>query len=122
LEEENARRRAIASRYGGSLRELPVTPLTIRDGSVPARHLYPIRTERRDDLRRHLEARGVETAIHYPLPLHLQPAYAFLGYQRGDFPISERACETVLSLPIYPALSDEQVDVVTSAIREFFTQ
>jgi aminotransferase EvaB len=122
LEEENARRRAIAARYDASFRELPVTLLAIREGAVPARHLYVIRTPRRDDLRGFLEARGIETAIHYPVPLHLQPAYAFLGHRRGDFPVSEQASETVVSLPIHPSLSEEQVGLVISAVREFFAE
>jgi dTDP-4-amino-4,6-dideoxygalactose transaminase len=120
LEEENARRRSIAKRYDESFRDLPVTILEIREGSVPARHLYPLRAARRDDLRAHLDSRGIETAVHYPVPLHLQPAYAFLGHQRGDFPVSEQASESVLSLPIHPTLSDEQVELVIEAVAEFF--
>ena len=65
---------------------------------------------------------GIETAVHYPVPLHLQPAWSFLGHRRGDFPVSEEACETVLSLPIYPTLSDEQQDAVVSGVREFFRE
>jgi len=120
LDDENKRRRAIASRYDEGFRGLPVSLLEMQEGTVSARHLYPVRTERRDELRAFLESRGIETAVHYPLPLHLQPAYAFLGNQRGDFPVSERACETVLSLPIYPSLSDEQVDLVIATVSEFF--
>lgn len=120
LDDENARRRAIAARYDASFRELPVTLLSIREGAVPARHLYVIRTDRREALRQFLVARGVETAVHYPVPLHLQPAYAFLGHRRGDFPVSERASETVLSLPIHPSLSEEQVDLVVAAVKDFF--
>jgi dTDP-4-amino-4,6-dideoxygalactose transaminase len=92
----------------------------VRAGSVPARHLYAIRCERRDALREHLAARGVETGIHYPVPLHLQPAYAFLGYRAGDFPVSERACATVLSLPLHGGLSDADADFVAGSVREFF--
>ena len=120
LEKENARRREIARRYDESFRDLPLRSLASRPGALPACHLYPVRTDRRDDLRLHLSARGVETGIHYPLPLHLQPAYSFLGYRKGDFPVSERACETLLSLPIYPALTQDQVDLVIAAVREFF--
>jgi dTDP-4-amino-4,6-dideoxygalactose transaminase len=79
-----------------------------------------VRTNRRDELRRFLSERGVETGIHYPVPLHLQPAYAFLGGRCGDFPVSEEACETVLSLPVAPALTDEQVRIVIDSVREFF--
>jgi dTDP-4-amino-4,6-dideoxygalactose transaminase len=120
LEDENKRRRTIAARYDKGFQKLPVTLLEMRDGAVSARHLYPIRTDRRDDLRVFLESRGIETAVHYPIPLHLQPAYSFLGNRRGDFPVSERASETVLSLPIYPSLSDDQVDLVIAAVAEFF--
>jgi dTDP-4-amino-4,6-dideoxygalactose transaminase len=87
---------------------------------VPARHLYPVRLAKRDALREHLQARGIETAVHYPVPLHLQPGYAFLGGKKGDFPVSEAACETVVSLPCHPMLTDEQVESVVAAVGEFF--
>jgi len=92
----------------------------VRPGSVSARHLYPIRTPRRDALREHLSARGIETFVHYPVPLHLQPAYAFLGYRAGDFPVSEEACATVLSLPLHGGLADADADFVAASVREFF--
>jgi dTDP-4-amino-4,6-dideoxygalactose transaminase len=120
LESDNARRREIAKRYDDAFAGLPLTLLGRRAGSIPAPHLYTVRTTGRDALGRYLSSRGVETAIHYPVPLHLQPAYAFLGHRRGDFPVSEEACETVLSLPMYPTLSDAQVDAVVSGVREFF--
>jgi dTDP-4-amino-4,6-dideoxygalactose transaminase len=120
LEEDNARRREIARRYDESFADLPLRRTAARPGTTPAPHLYPVRTAARDVLARHLAARGVETAIHYPLALHLQPAYAFLGHRRGDFPAAEEACETVLSLPLFARMSDEQVGAVTSGVREFF--
>jgi dTDP-4-amino-4,6-dideoxygalactose transaminase len=79
-----------------------------------------VRLPERDAFREHLSARGVETGVHYPVPLHLHPAYAFLGHRKGDFPISEAACETIASLPIYPGLSDAQVHAVIAATRDFF--
>ncbi len=79
-----------------------------------------MRLPRRDALREHLAARGVETGIHYPVPLHLHPAYAFLGHRRGDFPVSEAASDTTVSLPIYPGLVDAQVDAVIASVRDFF--
>jgi len=118
LENANARRRAIARRYDDAFRGLPVTILAAREGSVSAAHLYPIRTARRDALRSGLETRGIETAVHYPLPLHLQPAYAFAGGRPGDFPVSESACETILSLPLRPSLSDAGADAVAGAVRD----
>jgi dTDP-4-amino-4,6-dideoxygalactose transaminase len=120
LDDDNERRREIARRYDAGLAGLPVRILRARSGSVPAPHLYPIRTGSRDELARHLAANGIETAVHYPVPLHLQPAWSSLGHRRGDFPVSEEACDTVLSLPIYPTLSDEQQDAVVSGVREFF--
>jgi dTDP-3-amino-3,4,6-trideoxy-alpha-D-glucose transaminase len=120
LEAENARRREIADRYDAALAALPVRRLSSRPGSLPARHLYPIRTAERDRLRERLAADGIETRVHYPEPIHLQPAYAFLGRGPGDFPVAEEASRTVLSLPIHPGLSDAQVEAVASAIRGFF--
>jgi dTDP-3-amino-3,4,6-trideoxy-alpha-D-glucose transaminase len=120
LEPDNERRRRIARRYDDAFRDLPLTLLAPRPGTIPAPHLYAVRTARRDDFRAHLTSRGIETAVHYPVPLHLQPAYAFLGFHRGDFPVSEEASETALSLPLYPTLSDEQVGAVISAVAEFF--
>jgi dTDP-4-amino-4,6-dideoxygalactose transaminase len=120
LEAENARRREVADRYDAAFAELPVRRLSSRHGSLPARHLYPIRTAERDRLRERLAADGVETGVHYPEPIHLQPAYAFLGRGPGDFPVAEEASRTILSLPIHPGLSDAQVEAVAGAVRSFF--
>jgi dTDP-4-amino-4,6-dideoxygalactose transaminase len=120
LAKENARRLEIGERYDAAFAGLPLRRLASRPGGVPSRHIYPVRLERRDAFREHLLSRGVETGIHYPHPLHLQPAYAFLGYRKGDFPVSEAACATVVSLPIHPSLSDADVEAVIAATRSFF--
>jgi dTDP-4-amino-4,6-dideoxygalactose transaminase len=83
-------------------------------------HLYVIRTERRDELKTHLQQRGIATAIHYPVPIHLQPAYGFLGHSSGDFPCAEHAAATILSLPMYPELTEEQIRCVVENIKRFF--
>lgn len=83
-------------------------------------HLYVIRARRRDALQAYLRARGVETGLHYPVPLHLQRAYAYLGYPRGTFPVAERAAEEILSLPLYPDLTEAQITYVSDAIRSFY--
>lgn len=83
-------------------------------------HIYALYTQYRDELAGFLKERGVQTAIHYPVPLHLQPALSHLGYQKGDFPISERQAETELSLPIYPEITDTQVVYVADQIKDFF--
>jgi UDP-2-acetamido-2-deoxy-ribo-hexuluronate aminotransferase len=74
--------------------------------------------DRRDEVRSQLADRGIETAVHYPRPLHLQPAYADCGVPRGTLPHSERACNRVISLPFYPGLHPEQINHVANALRE----
>ncbi len=81
---------------------------------------YTIRVERRDELQTYLKARGIGTAIYYPLPLHLQPCFSYLGYRRGGCPEAERAASEVLSLPIYPELRRDQLEEVADAIRTFY--
>ena len=120
LERENSRRREIAEHYDAAFASLPLRVLRSRAESSPAHHLYPVRLPERDAFRGHLRALGIETGVHYPVPLHLHPAYAFLGHRKGEFPVSESACETIVSLPIYPALADAHVDVVIAAVRGFF--
>lgn len=83
-------------------------------------HTFVIRAERRDALREFLLQRGIETRVHYPVPIHLQPAAAGLGYAKGDFPVAEAQSERILSLPVYPELQPEQRDRVIEAIRAFY--
>ncbi len=85
-------------------------------------HLLVIESDERDRLHDHLTAAGVGTGIHYPVPIHLQPAYADLGYRRGAFPNAERLADRVLSLPMYPELSTGQVEVVADAVGQFLTR
>jgi len=117
LDEWITRRRQLAALYDELLADAPVDRPTER---VPARHsyhLYVIRTARRDAMLRHLTNEQVGASVHYPLPVHLQPAYRRLGYRAGDFPEAERACREVLSLPLYPELTELEVRRVASAIR-----
>jgi dTDP-4-amino-4,6-dideoxygalactose transaminase len=81
---------------------------------------YTIRAEKRDKLHDHLKARGIGSAIYYPVPLHLQPCFDYLGYKKGAFPESERAAEEVISLPVYPELARAQQDEVVDAVRDFY--
>ena len=118
----NARRREIARRYDELLEGTPVTRPPLPDGEEHVFHLYVIRTPRRDDLREHLSARGIGTGVHYPIPCHLQRAAADIGLGRGSYPITERLSDEVLSLPMYPELTDAQTEAVADAVRGFFTR
>ena len=81
---------------------------------------YTIRVPRRDKLREHLSAKGIGHSVYYPLPLHLQPCFAYLGYTAGACPESEKAANEVLSLPVFPELTRAQLDEVIAAVRGFF--
>ena len=81
---------------------------------------YTIRVPERDELRNYLRGAGLPTEVYYPYPLHLQPAFAYLGYRQGDFPETERACREVLSLPVFPELTEEQQSKVVDTIAEFY--
>ena len=123
LDELNERRRALARRYSERLKdvmEVKLPPLGTRD-VVPVFHLFVIRCDDRDSLARHLSDNGVETAVHYPIPIHLQPAYRdAYGFARGSYPASERMADTVLSLPLFPEMEDEQVDEVCRLVIEHY--
>jgi dTDP-4-amino-4,6-dideoxygalactose transaminase len=120
LDEWNSRRALIASYYDEGLKDLPLElPKDLGYGKH-IYHQYSIRFIGRDDLRSHLQSKGVQTAIHYPIPLHFQPAFSFLGLEEGSYPQSERAAKEVLCLPIYPEMGDEDVETVIDAIRAYF--
>jgi dTDP-4-amino-4,6-dideoxygalactose transaminase len=116
LDAENARRSEIAACYSHNLKNLDLLLPTARPALDPVWHLYVVRTQRRSALQSALADAGIGTMIHYPIPPHLQPAYADLGYRDGAFPISEKIHNEVLSLPIGPTLSDSDVHYVVAAI------
>jgi dTDP-4-amino-4,6-dideoxygalactose transaminase len=123
LDEWNAARRAAARRYDELLAGLDdVTPIGVRDDVEPVYHLYVVELDGRDHVRALLQKAGVESGIHYPVPLHLQPAYAHLGHGRGDFPVAERLAGRILSLPMFPEITAEQqeyvVEQLSAAVRE----
>jgi dTDP-4-amino-4,6-dideoxygalactose transaminase len=121
LAEWSARRRDNAAFYDAALADVGGlrTPVVDPDNESIFNQ-YTIRAERREDLQGYLKARGIGTSIYYPLPLHLQPCFAYLGYQRGSCPVSEQAASEVLSLPIYPELTRAQLDEVAGAVRAFY--
>jgi dTDP-4-amino-4,6-dideoxygalactose transaminase len=113
-------RRKVAALYNQLLHDVDgiVTPTSDRD-TYNVYHLYVIQADDRDGLRQHLAENGVATGLHYPVPLHLQPAYAELGYRAGDFPVAEAAAEKILSLPMFPELTKEQITHVCERIRDY---
>jgi dTDP-4-amino-4,6-dideoxygalactose transaminase len=120
LEKWTAERRRVAHRYHELLKDTPLQ-LPLEAGYAgSAWHLYVVRHPRRDDLKKFLEENGVGCALHYPLPLHLQKCYAPLGHRPGDFPVAEKSARECLSLPIYPELSDAQIQRVVAVIKSFF--
>jgi dTDP-4-amino-4,6-dideoxygalactose transaminase len=113
-------RRSNAAEYTRLLQQMPgVMPPMEPDGFEHVYHQYTIRTEQRDALQQHLAGRKIGSTVYYPYPLHLQPLYAALGHQTGDFPHAERAAKEVLSLPMYPELRKDQIARVVEAIAEF---
>ncbi|HXP63048.1 MAG TPA: DegT/DnrJ/EryC1/StrS family aminotransferase, partial [Dongiaceae bacterium] len=113
-------RRRVAQRYHQLLEDTPLQLPREADYAQSAYHLYVVRHPRRDELKKHLEANQVGCALHYPLPLHLQKCYAFLGHKPGDFPVAEKAARECLSLPIYPELTEAQIQRVSEVIHDFF--
>lgn len=119
LDSWNRTRRSHADRYQRLLlRCRVVLPDEGRDLAA-VYHLFVVRSRERDALQEHMHRRDVATGIHYPVPLHMQPAFANLGYRKGDFPEAEKAAERVLSLPMYPELRDSQLVIVAKAVAEF---
>jgi dTDP-4-amino-4,6-dideoxygalactose transaminase len=117
------RRRENAGYYTSAFAGLSgVVPPVVTPENESIFNQYTIRVlgGRRDALQQHLKAKGIGTSIYYPLPLHLQPCFAYLGYKEGQIPEAERASKEVLSLPIYPELTRAQLDEVVAAVREFF--
>ena len=123
LPANTAARQAVAARYDAALAAVPGLAVPARDPrSSHVFHQYTVTLAtpaHRDALRAHLHQHGVPTMVYYPLPVHQQPAYAYLGYRAGQFSVAERLCETVLSLPMHPLLTAEQVEYIGEAVKRF---
>ena len=117
----NRERQKIAKRYDQLLsKNIQITIPYVNTKANHVYHLYVIKTFKRDQLKQYLNQKGVETSIHYPVPPHLQKAYAHLGYKKSDFPIAEELANSALSLPIYPGLKDKSIIYICDLINEFF--
>lgn len=111
-------RKEVARRYTENLHHLLKTPALAKEREHTF-HQYCVESDKRDELASALDHHGIDSAIYYPVPLHLQPAFDYLGYQKGDFPIAERTAERILALPIYPMLSFQKQDYIINTIKNF---
>jgi dTDP-4-amino-4,6-dideoxygalactose transaminase len=120
VDEWNGERSRVAEHYGRALADIPglKTP-HVPEGYVHIFHQYVVRTSERDALKAFLDGKGIGSMIYYPIPLHLQTCFRFLGHKEGDFPESERAAAEVLALPVFAELREEEIEEVARAIRDF---
>lgn len=118
LDIQNIKRRKLAEKYKKLLGGLPLTIPSETKKTSSAHHLFTINVEKRDIFMKKLAKLGVQTLIHYPIPVHLQKAYTFLGYKKGSFPVSEKIADTTVSLPFFPSMTQEQLEYVVSSIKK----
>jgi dTDP-4-amino-4,6-dideoxygalactose transaminase len=120
MEKWTSQRRSAAETYNGLFADLDwITTPSEADWSRAVYHLYVVRTAKRDDLQKFLSERKIGTALHYPIPLHLQPAFVHLGYRKGDLPVTEQLAGEILSLPMFPQIRQEQLKQVAEALLQF---
>ncbi|MGL6064752.1 MAG: DegT/DnrJ/EryC1/StrS family aminotransferase [Fusobacteriaceae bacterium] len=119
LEELTEQREKIANKYLSEIKNSKIELPRVREGATSVWHLFVIRTNERDNFQKYLEENGIGTVIHYPIPPHLSKAYEYLGYKKGDFPITEKYAETVLSLPLYNGMTEEEQNYVIEIINKY---
>jgi dTDP-4-amino-4,6-dideoxygalactose transaminase len=120
LDKWTARRREIAAKYYEAFKDLDLIVPKDKPYEKAVYHTFIIQSKERDALKQFLMDNGVDTKIHYPIPIHLQEAAKYLVYKKGDFPVTERQAETILSLPVYPELTNEQVDYIIECVLRFY--
>ncbi|MFH1797974.1 MAG: DegT/DnrJ/EryC1/StrS family aminotransferase [Candidatus Omnitrophota bacterium] len=120
LDEWLQARRNIAGRFDKEFSPLGIKVPKVSESNMHTYHQYTIAVEERDDFREYLNNKGIAARVYYPVPLHLQPCYKNLKYSIGSFPISEKMAEKVLSLPIYPELTEEKIDYIINTVKGFF--
>jgi len=120
LDRWNEQRRKVAHQYRERLSDLPLKFQSWAAGEEHVFHLFAIRTEKRDQLLNHLQSKGVDAVIRYPVPIHLQPAFLEYGWRRGQFPVAEALARELLCLPMRPNLTIAEIDYVADCVRSFF--
>src|SRR3989344_8385370 len=119
LEKWTESKRVTAKFYNSELEGVVITPFE-EPYTKHVYYVYTIRIQKRDDLKKYLESKGIATGIYYPIPLHLQEAFKELNHKENDFPVAEKVSKEILSIPIYPELSQEQKNYICNSIKEFF--
>lgn len=115
------RRAKLASRYREMLKDVDGIKLPVIKGvNKEVNYVFCIKAEKRDELEDHLRSKEIGTSIYYPVPLHLQKCFEYFGYKKGDFPVAEKLCKTVLALPMFPELTEDEVSFVCESIKEFY--
>ena len=122
LDKWNETRRNAAKLYNESLKDSEIIAPYETSYNKHVYHLYIVRVKKRGNLQRFLLENGVATGIHYPIPIHLQKAYKDLNYKRGNFPVAEKVTEEILSLPMYPGLSEKEIKFVVGKIKDFYSR
>jgi dTDP-4-amino-4,6-dideoxygalactose transaminase len=119
LERSNDLRRMHAARYSSGFKDVEeIIPPFEATYARHVYHVYAVRVQDRNEVIRHLEGKGIGCGVHYPVPVHLQEAYANLGYERGAFPVSEQIANEFVSLPMFPELSEAQIDFVIETVKD----
>ena len=119
LDQWNEERRKRALIYKRKLEPTGVICPVEKEEAMHVYHLFVIRTKKRNSLQAFLKERGIETLIHYPIPIHLQKAFRELGYRRGDFPLTEQSSREILSLPFFPEMTESEMEEVSTQIKTF---
>lgn len=121
IDESIALRKKFADQYRELLKDIEGVQLpVVKEGNTPVYYVFQTKVEKRDQLVSYLKENGIGTCIYYPVPLHMQKCFEYLGYKKGDFPVAEKLCEKALALPIYPEITEEEVSFVCEKIREFY--
>jgi dTDP-4-amino-4,6-dideoxygalactose transaminase len=117
-----AKRAKHALQYRELLKDIPAVKLPlIKDKNLEVNYVFCIQAEKRDELEMYLKEKQIGSSVYYPIPLHLQKCFSYLGYKKGDFPVAERLCKKVLALPMFPELSEDEVSYVCETIKNFYT-
>lgn len=116
-----AKRAKLAAQYRELLQDIPqITLPVVKEGNEPVYYVFTLKAENRDGLNEFLQKNEIGTSVYYPVPLHLQKCFEYLGHKKGDFPVAEELCTTVISLPMYPELTEDEVTFTCEKIREFY--